>query len=164
MFVDKFGKPRGPVSLFELKYLIASSQVTPATLGWREGMDNWAVLSQTPAASDAFREVSENERGWFYIDDDNVKQGPLGHALLKQLIMSGQLHGSTLMWRAGQLGTPHAVGEGRVQPLPLLPALCLRRSAHSSSILCSLPHSLVSPELYPRTRAAVQSGDAARPG
>ena len=105
MYVDKWQRQRGPVSECELKFLIASKAVDTTTYGWREGMENWALLAQTPIAMEAFLEVGENEEGWFYMhSDENIKRGPFDEVLLKQLISSGQVGRKTLMWRAGSIG------------------------------------------------------------
>ncbi len=104
MFIDKREAQRGPVSLCELKYLIASGQVTTTTYGWREGMSDWAILSHLPELFPVFLEISEMDEGWFYIDAERVKRGPCDNTLLKQLIASQQIHPSTLMWTVGKLG------------------------------------------------------------
>lgn len=137
LYVDKFGKQRGPVSLCELRYLIASSQVNSTTLGWREGMENWATLAHLPGVVDVFMEVSANEDGWFYIDDDEVKQGPLSPQLLQQMIISHQLIGSTRMWQPSQLGKLNHTFNHRL-PLNDTP------SVHFSFLLtlCLIPYHL----------------------
>ena len=44
---------RGPVSLDEIRILLASGQLTPADLAWREGMANWAAIRTIPELADS---------------------------------------------------------------------------------------------------------------
>lgn len=42
------GEQRGPFEEHELREMIAAGKVGPATIVWREGMENWHPLSEVP--------------------------------------------------------------------------------------------------------------------
>ncbi|MCC5623840.1 DUF4339 domain-containing protein [Nostoc sp. CHAB 5715] len=45
-FVEN-GLRKGPVSLEEIQSLIAQQTITPTTLVWKRGMNDWLVVSET---------------------------------------------------------------------------------------------------------------------
>ncbi len=57
-FVDVNGKQEGPFSIQELKSLTA---ITPDTLVWREGFDQWRAIRKVHELEDLFKDEQDSE-------------------------------------------------------------------------------------------------------
>ncbi|MCH5232643.1 MAG: DUF4339 domain-containing protein [Muribaculaceae bacterium] len=91
------GQPEGPFSLEQLKH---RGDLSPETLVWKPGMENWRPLSEFQELADVIefpKENSAEERFWFAMINGERQVGP---RTISELFEEG-LDGDTPVWRGG---------------------------------------------------------------
>jgi tetratricopeptide (TPR) repeat protein len=118
-FYAKDGEPHGPIPWEQIRQLAASGQVRSTDLVWKKGMAGWVAASTTAglladsaAVADCATSAAQGatlgaealraappER-WYYTQQGQRK-GPVSAGELDQLVTSGQLQPTDLVWKKG---------------------------------------------------------------
>lgn len=141
-FYARDGKKCGPFSPTQLKQLAGAGVLRPEELVWKTGMAKWVPASSIPALFPSGSPVQSppvpppvqsppvpspaSPADWFYTKNGQ-KVGPLAEEQLEQLVVSGQVPATDMVWKAGM---PTWVIAGSVwnappqtpPPMPRIPA------------------------------------------
>ena len=97
-YVAVDGAPEGPMTLDEA----LARDVSPDTLVWRDGMDEWrpaGEVAEFAAAAPAQEETADDRE--YYVDASGAIEGPVGREVIETRIAAGDLRHETLIWFEG---------------------------------------------------------------
>jgi uncharacterized RDD family membrane protein YckC len=95
------GQRKGPLPEEQLRQLVASGQMAPGDLVWKDGMPGWVPVSKVfPPAATNHQAPADR---WYYSQQGQQK-GPLPEVQLRQLVASGQIGPTDLVWKPGMTG------------------------------------------------------------
>ena len=89
-------KPQGPYTEEEISQKALRNEINPASMIWKEGMEEWVKIKDSMISNVLPKEESE----WYYAENDE-NHGPITETELIELIQKGQLSGTNLIWKQG---------------------------------------------------------------
>ena len=103
---------KGPCTEAEILAMVAAGTLNASSFIWKEGMQSWTALGETPLAGKQTNnppkveepkaeKVKEEPKGWFYITAQNQQQGPVEESVMKNLIETNAINGNTYVWKDG---------------------------------------------------------------
>jgi predicted Zn finger-like uncharacterized protein len=115
-YYQVIGQEVGPVPFPDLQCLAQDGKISPETPVRRASGSRWLLAERVAGLF----EQSDGRREW-YFTHNGKKVGPITYAMLRKLILAGQLAPADLLW---QRGWPKAVSVGQclAENLLLLPA------------------------------------------
>lgn len=96
------GEQRGPLTLEEMKTMLAEGEIAPSDLVWKDSMPEWQKAVKRP---EFYRQAEEPApsiagRDWYYLRGD-ARVGPISMDAVRGLITSGQISASDFVWSEG---------------------------------------------------------------
>jgi hypothetical protein len=120
-YYSKQGQRVGPVSEEQLRQLASSGQVQPTDLVWKKGLAQWTearkvkgLFPTAPAANPPSAAPVPMAEQWYY-SKQGQRTGPVSEEQLKQMVASGQVQPTDLVWKNGMAQWGQA---GQVFPPP----------------------------------------------
>ena len=85
---------KGPMDEKLLKHLLLHGRITPDTLIWQDGMDEWRSVHH-----EWTQYCQWSQQVWYYMDvATNVRKGPLRTLPLLELWSENEITNDTLIW------------------------------------------------------------------
>lgn len=99
------GEKYGPIAESDLRKYLAGGNLSPDTLVWRPGLEQWSPAREIPELADSVPIAPQpppvpSPSEWFY-GTGAGQAGPVPEAHLKAWLANGQLSPQTLVWKAG---------------------------------------------------------------
>jgi hypothetical protein len=159
-YYSKNNQQQGPVSPEQLKQLAVSGQLQPSDLVWKEGMSQRvegrkikglfpaATVTPSPQSPPNIPQAGAVPQQWYYVHAGQ-RQGPVSTDQIKQLLASGQLQPSDLIWKEGMSQWTAASTMKELLPAPAMPSPQVPPSVPTVSNIPSIPATAVTADQPP---------------
>jgi hypothetical protein len=180
-FYARDGQQRGPLSVDQLKQMAFAGKLAPTDLVWQQGMASWVAAHSVRDLFPANRPVATprperqgragpatpplvpvsivppvvprtSDPSWYYMRHGQ-RGGPVSRGQLQQLIATGKLGPSAMVWQTGMANWVAAAS---------VPNLVAASAAASAERASAEPLAVVSSDADEQLRHMLRSGETAR--